>query len=60
MQVRNIAPFGVRMPPDLKKRLESQATAACRSLNSEIVFRLTESLGREATKGAPDALQSDH
>lgn len=39
----HIAPFGVRMQPDLKARLEGAATASGRSLNAEIVDRLERS-----------------
>jgi hypothetical protein len=41
---RDINPFGVRMPPDLKEDLEKQAKSTGRSLNSEIVERLKGSL----------------
>lgn len=44
----HIPPFGLRMQPDLKARLEESATAAGRSLNAEIVSRL------EASFQAPD------
>lgn len=36
----NIAPFGLRLQPELKSRLEQAATANGRSLNAEIVARL--------------------
>lgn len=39
----HIAPFGVRMQPDLKERLEASAQEAGRSLNAEIVARLEAS-----------------
>ena len=35
-----IAPYGLRMPPDLKARIEASATANNRSLNAEIVSAL--------------------
>lgn len=38
--IRNINPFGLRMPPDLRERLEQSAAANGRSLNAEIVHRL--------------------
>lgn len=41
---RDINPFGVRMPPDLKSDLEQEAKKNSRSLNSEIVDRLKKSL----------------
>lgn len=41
---RDISPFGVRMPSDLKSALEKESHAKKRSLNSEIVSRLEKSL----------------
>lgn len=43
----HIAPFGLRMQPELKERLEAAATAAGRSLNAEIVARLQASFEQE-------------
>lgn len=40
---RSIAPFGLRMPDDLKEWLKEQAALNRRSLNSEILARLEES-----------------
>lgn len=37
---RDIAPFGVRMPPELKEYLAQKAQENKRSLNAEIVERL--------------------
>lgn len=48
MKVRDIAPFGVRMPSDLKETLEREAKINNRSLNSEIVGRLRKSLEPQA------------
>lgn len=39
----HIAPFGIRMQPELKERLEDAAQQAGRSLNAEIVARLESS-----------------
>lgn len=39
---RDIAPFGVRMPPDLKERVAAAAKANNRSMNAEIVAVLEE------------------
>ncbi|MGU5658673.1 Arc family DNA-binding protein [Aeromonas veronii] len=50
MKVSNIAPFGVRMPPELKKRLEESAKTHNRSLNSEVVFWLQKAMDEEAGK----------
>lgn len=48
-KVRDIHPFGVRMPTDLKDRLDREAKISGRSLNTEIVMRLNASL--EAGQG---------
>lgn len=40
----NIPPFGLRMQPDLKAKVEDAARANNRSLNAEIIARLEESL----------------
>lgn len=40
---RAIAPFGLRIPPDLNQWLEEQAKINGRSKNAEIVARLKES-----------------
>lgn len=39
----NIAPFGLRMQPDIKDRIKEAADANNRSLNAEIVDRLAKS-----------------
>lgn len=54
---RNIAPFPVRIAPELRERPEPDHTAEGRSLNAEIVQRLDLSLkswtsGREALSAA--------
>lgn len=41
--VANIAPFGLRMQPPLKAKVEEAARENARSLNAEIVARLEES-----------------
>lgn len=38
----NIPPFGLRMQPELKARIEAAAKANNRSMNAEIVARLEE------------------
>jgi len=43
---RDIAPFGVRMPPDLKERVQAAAKANSRSMNAEIVATLEEKYPR--------------
>ena len=45
--VKDINPFGVRMPPEVKAELEKLAEQNRRSLNAEIVVRLEESIMRE-------------
>lgn len=40
----HIAPFGVRMQPELKEQLEAKAQQSGRSLNAEVVARLENSL----------------
>ncbi|RSM31727.1 hypothetical protein C5B78_04515 [Aeromonas salmonicida] len=47
MKVSNIAPFGVRMPPDLKKRLEASAKKNSRSLNAEVVYWLQQAMDEQ-------------
>lgn len=47
-KIRDIAPYGVRLPTELKKHLQENAKKNGRSLNSEIVARLTESCVNEA------------
>lgn len=39
--------FKMRLPEELKKWLEEQAQANCRSQTAEIVFRLTEEKRRQ-------------
>lgn len=43
--MREIAPFGVRMPPELKARLLAEAMRNGRSMNTEVIARLAASLG---------------
>ena len=43
-KIASIAPFGLRMQPELKQQIEEQALASGRSLNAEIVWRLEQSL----------------
>jgi hypothetical protein len=42
-----IVPFGLRMPPDVKERVERAAHKSGRSVNAEIVARLEKSLLEE-------------
>jgi hypothetical protein len=43
MKIADIAPFGLRMRPELKRRMEEAAKTNNRSLNSEIIARLEQS-----------------
>ncbi|WP_374710569.1 Arc family DNA-binding protein [Massilia pseudoviolaceinigra] len=45
-----IPPFGLRLPPDLKKWLAEQAALNRRSLNSEITKRLEDSRALQSRK----------
>lgn len=44
MKYQDIVPFGVRLQPDLKKKLE-RAKPKDRSMNAEIIMRLEQSFG---------------
>lgn len=44
----SVAPFGLRMLPDLKEMLEAAARLAGRSMNAEVSARLRESFGYAA------------
>lgn len=52
--MREIAPFGIRMPPDLKRELLDRARAAGRSLNQELLVRLRASLAGDIAAGLRD------
>ena len=39
---RQIAPFGLRMPPEIREQIEEAAAANRRSVNAEIVSRLQQ------------------
>lgn len=41
---REIPPYGLRMPPELRDRVEREAALSGRSMNAEIVARLWASL----------------
>lgn len=46
-------PFGLRMPKDLKQRVQAEARAEDRSVNSFIVRTLRESLNAKSASGQP-------
>ncbi|WP_208281458.1 Arc family DNA-binding protein [Massilia oculi] len=51
---RELPQMKIRLPVEVKSLIENQAQQNFRSLNSEIVSRLVESLRRDAqTKNAP-------
>ena len=43
LKIANITPFGLRLQPDLKRRVEESAKASGNSLNAEIAVRLEAS-----------------
>jgi predicted DNA-binding protein len=45
---RDITPFGLRMPAELKARVDAAATKSGRSINAEVVARLQESFEASA------------
>lgn len=51
--VANIAPFGLRLQPELRAKIETAATRNERSMNSEITARLNQSF--EMVAGLRDA-----
>lgn len=62
MKVRDIAPYGVRMPAELKEKLQEVAKKNGRSLNSEIVKILEDYVSapdiKPTTPPTVDQLQS--
>lgn len=54
-----IAPFGLRMQPDMKERIEKAAEANNRSMNAEIIARLEMSFSELAAGAAVSALVAD-
>jgi hypothetical protein len=53
-KLEKIAPFGLRLQPDLKAKLEAYAKKAPRSLNAEITERLESSLARQGLRDYTD------
>jgi hypothetical protein len=47
-KIANITPFGLRLQPDLKRKIEEAAKRNGRSLNSEIAARLEASLDSDS------------
>ncbi|TBM32226.1 Arc family DNA-binding protein [Hafnia paralvei] len=52
----NIAPMGVRIPDDLKEKIQERARKNGRSMNSEILKILQDAINDEL---APDAVMLD-
>lgn len=44
---RDITPFALRMPPEMRSRIEGSAKANHRSLNAEILARLESTLAEQ-------------
>lgn len=55
--MREIAPFGVRLDSELKAKLQQSAKDNKRSLNSEIVARLTASYDDDIGKKLDEILR---
>ncbi len=53
---REITPYGLRMPQDLRAKLQNDADLVGRSLNAEIVARLWESVGNKPRRIASPVL----
>jgi hypothetical protein len=47
---RDIAPFGLRIPTELKTRIEKAAEKNLRSMNAEMVVRLENSFDAEGMR----------
>lgn len=54
-KVANITPFGLRLQPDLKRRVEEAARASGNSLNAEIAARLEASFAIDDSRRGIDA-----
>lgn len=50
-RISSVAPFGLRMLPDLREKLDEAAARNRRSLNAEIVSRLEESFNNLELEG---------
>jgi len=57
---REIKPFGLRMPPELRELLKQHAELNRRSLNSEIVARLQTTLDPSERRSQSDATVQTH
>jgi len=57
-KTRDINPFGLRLPSELRAALEASAQLSGRSLNAEIVFRLAGSFGEDETKARVERMEA--
>ncbi|MGL6191405.1 MAG: Arc family DNA-binding protein [Serratia nevei] len=55
--MRNIAPLGVRLPEELKEKIQEQAKVNGRSTNAEIVTLLEQSVGGGSAKESKEELE---
>ena len=54
-----IAPFGLRMLPELREKVEQAARDSGRSMNAEIVTRLEKSFDNDSSSGGLITLSMD-
>lgn len=52
MGMREIAPFGLRMPPELRARIDAAAKSNGRSVNTEVIARLAASFQEQTARYA--------
>ncbi|MGA2493850.1 MAG: Arc family DNA-binding protein [Roseiarcus sp.] len=57
-RIADIPPFGLRLTPDLKQRVEASARANSRSLNAEITARLEHSFRAELPIASDTAIEA--
>ncbi|MGL4168944.1 Arc family DNA-binding protein [Morganella morganii] len=50
--MRSIAPFGLRMPDELKEKIQERAKANGRSMNSEIIQILEDAVGGDGNENS--------
>lgn len=50
--MRSIAPFGLRMPDELKEKIQERAKANGRSMNSEIIQILEDAVGGDGNESS--------
>jgi hypothetical protein len=57
-RIADIPPYGLRLTPDLKQRIEASARANSRSLNAEITARLEHSFRAELPVAPETAIEA--